>query len=154
MSSGLGRLNKEYCGGALMGVIGLSVALQGSTYEIGTLSHMGPGFFPVTLGVMLTITGLLIIIAAFLRPEVQSGESLRPEWKGWICIGASIVAFVVLGSYGGLLPAAFAIVFIAALGDRLNTLRSALTLAVGMVGIAVVVFWWGLQIQLPLLRWE
>ncbi len=153
MSGWLDRLNKEYCGGVLMSAIGLSVASQGATYEVGTLSHMGPGFFPVTLGVMLTLTGLLIILAAFLRPGLQKSETLRPEWKGWICIGASIVAFVILGAYGGLLPATFAIVFIAALGDRLNTFRSAFVLAAGMVGIGVVVFWWGLQIQLPLLRW-
>ncbi|MEJ0045599.1 MAG: hypothetical protein WDN04_05275 [Rhodospirillales bacterium] len=51
---------------------------------------------------------------------MQEKEKLAPEWRGWICIVASVLAFVVLGKYGGLLPATFAIVFIAALGDRDN----------------------------------
>ncbi|MCJ9713295.1 tripartite tricarboxylate transporter TctB family protein, partial [Bordetella hinzii] len=50
-------------------------------------------------------------------------------------------------------PATFAIVFISALGDRTNTLKQALLLSVSMCVIAVVVFWWALQLQLPLFRW-
>ena len=37
---------KDYYGGALMVLIGLGAIYGGSDYHIGTLSHMGPGFFP------------------------------------------------------------------------------------------------------------
>ncbi|MFP3711527.1 tripartite tricarboxylate transporter TctB family protein, partial [Paraburkholderia sp. SIMBA_009] len=47
----------------------------------------------------------------------------------------------------------FAIVFISALGDRKNTVKQAFVLSLGMSVIAVVVFWWALQLQLPLFRW-
>ena len=63
------------------------------------------------------------------------------------------VAFIVLGKYGGLLPATFAITFISALGDRQNTIVKALILSLAMVAIALVVFWWALQMQFPLIRW-
>ena len=43
--------------------------------------------------------------------------------------------------------------FISALGDRDNTLREALLLALAMMAIAVVVFWWALSLQLPLFQW-
>jgi hypothetical protein len=76
-----------------------------------------------------------------------------PEWRGWFCIGASIVAFVALGKYGGLLPATFAIVFISALGDRQNTVASVAVLALACAVVCVVVFWWALQIQFPLFQW-
>ena len=59
----------------------------------------------------------------------------------------------MLGHWGGLLPATFAIVFISALGDRKNTIKQAFVLSLGMSVIAVVVFWWALQLQLPLFRW-
>jgi high-affinity Fe2+/Pb2+ permease len=63
------------------------------------------------------------------------------------------VAFIVLGEYGGLVPATFAIVFISALGDRNNSLKQAFWLSAGMVVIAVVIFWWALQMQFDLFRW-
>ena len=57
-------------------------------------------------------------------------KPVPPEWRGGFCIGASIVAFVVLGKYGSLLLATFAIVFISALGDRQNTVARAAVLSI------------------------
>ena len=76
-----------------------------------------------------------------------------PDIRGGICIILGILAFLLFGEYGGLLPATFAIVFISALGDRDNTLTEALLLSLAMSFIAVVVFWWALKLQLPLFQW-
>ena len=73
--------------------------------------------------------------------------------RSWLCICTGIVAFIVIGEYGGLLPATFAIVFISALGDRQNSLLTAVLLALFMTLICFVVFWWLLQVQFPLFRW-
>lgn len=147
------KYNKDYYGGALMLFIGLGAIFQGRTYPIGTLSRMGPGFFPVALGVILAVIGTAIIATA--KSNIPEGEEvlLPPEWRGWICIIASVIAFIAIGKYGGLLPATFAVVFISALGDRDNTWKDALVLSLGMVIIAVVVFWWALQMQFPLFQW-
>ncbi|ABE36888.1 tripartite tricarboxylate transporter TctB family protein [Paraburkholderia xenovorans LB400] len=147
--------NRDYYGGALMLLVGLGVVTQGLSYDVGSLSHMGPGFFPVSLGVILSLVGVGI---AFGARRIDSDakleeEPLPPEWRGWICIVLSVIAFVILGRYGGLLPASFAIVFISALGDRQNTLLSAMVLAFSVCVICVVVFWWALQLQLPLFTW-
>jgi hypothetical protein len=153
MKTFLEKYNKDYCGGALMILLGVGVLLQGRTYKVGTLSKMGPGFFPVALGVLLALIGAAIVLTA--KGDIALGEEkqLVPEWRGWICITLSIVAFVVLGKYGGLLPASFAIVFISAMGDRQNTLKSAFILSVAIVAVCVAVFWWALQIQFPLFQW-
>jgi len=144
---------RDYAGGLLMMVIGIAAAVQGSTYHMGSLSHMGPGFFPVALGVILALTGFAIGVTARFTEYEGEEVVLPPEWRGWFCIGASIVAFVVLGVYGGLLPATFAVVFISALGDRQNTWKSATVLALAIVVVCVVVFWWALQLQFPLFNW-
>lgn len=145
--------NRDYFGGGLMILIGLGAVIQGRQYPIGTLSRMGPGFFPVALGAILALTGLAIIATArFSKLKVEE-KALPPEWRGWFCICASIVAFVVLGRYGGLVPATFAIVFISALADRENTLLKATILGLATVVICVVVFWWALQMQFPLFGW-
>ena len=37
---------RDFYAGGLMLLLGLGVALKGSTYRAGTLMHMGPGFLP------------------------------------------------------------------------------------------------------------
>src|SRR5271167_3230209 len=145
--------NRDYYGGALMIAIGLGAVIQGRQYPIGTLSRMGPGFFPVALGAILAFTGLAIAVTARFAARKADETPLPPEWRGWFCIGLSIVAFVVLGRYGGLVPATFAVVFIAALADRENTLLSATLLALATVAICIVVFWWALQMNFALFGW-
>jgi putative tricarboxylic transport membrane protein len=145
--------NRDYHGGALMIAIGLGAIIQGRQYPIGTLSRMGPGFFPVALGAILAFTGLAILVSARFAARKAEESSLPPEWRGWFCIGLSIVAFVVLGRYGGLVPATFAIVFISALADRENTILAATVLALTTVAICIVVFWWALQLNFALFGW-
>jgi putative tricarboxylic transport membrane protein len=145
--------NRDYYGGALMAVIGVAAIIGGRDYPIGTLSRMGPGYFPVALGVILTLVGFAIAATARLTKSAAEEAALPPEWRGWFCIGLSIVAFVVLGKYGGLIPATFAVVFISALADRQNTLRAAVTLALATVAVCILVFWWALQMNFSLFGW-
>ena len=82
--------NRDYYGGALMMAIGIGAMVQGRHYSIGTLSRMGPGYFPVALGAILTLVGLAIIATArFTKPESEEA-ALPPEWRGWFCIGAMV----------------------------------------------------------------
>ena len=153
------KFKKDYYGGALLVVIGLAAVYAGVGYRVGELAHMGPGFFPVALGGLLALSGLLIAISA--RGQKPASEEVvshghptgMPDMRGCICIVLGILAFLLLGEYGGLLPATFAIVFISALGDRDNTLTEAVLLSLAMSFIAVVVFWWALSLQLPLFQW-
>jgi hypothetical protein len=153
MRNWLAGNGRDLAAGMLMTVIGIAAMMQGTTYQVGSLTQMGPGFFPVALGAIMAGCGLVITIVAKYSAAATVQETLPPEWIGWAAILGGIIAFVVIGQYGGLIPATFAIVFISALGDRKNTLLSAATLALVMVVIAVVVFWWALKVQLPLLTW-
>ncbi|NUA32126.1 tripartite tricarboxylate transporter TctB family protein [Cupriavidus basilensis] len=142
-----------------MTLIGLATLVAGLQYRTGTLSHMGPGFFPATVGALLAIVGVLIAISARKEPPAQAQASGHghgaglPDLRGCACIILGVLAFLLLGKYGGLIPATFAIVFISALGDRSNTVKQAAILALAMCVIATVVFWWALQLQLPLFAW-
>ena len=147
---------RDYYAGALMVLIGLGAAGMGSTYGIGSLTEMESGFFPLALGVILVLLGLAIAgTAARTRaaPAPDGSTQRGAEWRGWIAIITGIIAFVVLGRWGGFLPATFAITFISALGDRDNGWRGALGLAVVISIIGVVVFRWALEVQLPLFGW-
>lgn len=150
--------HKDFLGGMLMVVLGLAAAYEASHYNLGSLRRMGPGYFPMVLGILLAAVGVLIVASSRRKTGTVAAmeiaaENLRPEWRGWICICAGIAAFCIFGIYGGLLPATFATVFISALGDRQNTLRTALVLAALMTIVCLIIFWWLLQVQFPLFRW-
>ena len=156
-----GRMSKDHFGGALMALIGACTAYASLGYNVGSPARMGPGFLPCAVGVLLAITGVLIVACA--RRPTQSGENDSkpaghakhglPDTRGALCILLGVVSFIAFGSYLGLLPATFSIVLICALGDRNNTLREAVLLALGMCVVAAVVFHWALQIQLPMFQW-
>ncbi|AHG63803.1 tripartite tricarboxylate transporter TctB family protein [Advenella mimigardefordensis] len=138
----------------LLCALGLGTVLQGSSYSMGTMSQMGPGFFPVLVGALLMLVGLLCLIVSGLSKDEEEEEKIgSPEWRGWFCIVAGVLAFIALGQYGGLVPATFALVFISALGDRTHTLRSALLLSVFVTIIGIVIFSWGLELQFPMFSW-
>ncbi len=144
---------KDFLGGGLMLLLGLGCAFQASHYELGSLRRMGPGYFPLALGIILAVTGSLILLGSLRGTAAAAAVRVRPEWRGWFCICAGVAAFAVIGRYGGLLPATFVSVFVAALGDRKNTPAAAGALAAAMTLVCLVVFWWLLRIELPLFRW-
>ncbi len=144
---------KDSLGGGLMLAIGIGTCLQASRYDLGSLRQMGPGFFPMSLGAILAVTGSLILISGLRTAPELPRIKWQPQWRGWLCICASLVAFVIIGKYLGLLPATFATVFIAAFGDRKNTLLAAIILAAAMTLVCLIVFWWLLQVQFPLFKW-
>lgn len=140
--------------------VGCSAAYAAADYKLGTLGRMGPGFFPCALGVLLALIGLMIAASARTEAGKPAGPAIPghaagiPDLRGGVCIVAAILAFLFLGHYCGLVPATFAITFIAAMGDRNNTVKQSALIALAMVVVAAVVFSWALHMQMPLFSWE
>jgi len=143
---------KDFYGGVLVSLIGVCVVVGGAQYHLGTLAHMGPGYFPTLVGALLVLIGLGIAITT--RPvQLQPKPKGFGQLRAWGCILGGLIAFAILGEYGGLVPATFAVVFISALGDTRNSIRHAILLALALVAIGIFVFWWALNLQFPLFRW-
>jgi hypothetical protein len=145
---------RDYYAGGLMVLLGVGAALTGSGYKFGSLARMGPGFMPVVLGVVLAFLGLLIAGTALGSSEPDDRKFLpdNPQWFGWACILAGPILFIILGHYGGMIPAVFACVFVCALGDKTATYKSSLVLASGITVFGVILFHYLLNIPFPLLR--
>jgi hypothetical protein len=148
---------RDFYAGGLMLLIGLGIALKGASYRTGTLMHMGPGFFPMSLGVLLVILGIAIAVAG-LAPAAdgEHGDSILPEnpqWWGWFCILMSPVLFIFFGSHFGMAPGTFACVSIAALGDKQATWRSTVILASLVTIFGVTLFSYCLQVPMPIFSW-
>lgn len=149
---------RDFYAGGLMVLIGLGIALKGVTYHLGTLMHMGPGFFPTGLGVLLVLIGIAIAGAAESTSEDGKEEDQRllpehPEWWAWFCILMGPVLFIALGSYFGMIPGTFACVFVAALGDRKATWKGTFILSTVVTVFGVVLFAYFLQVPMPILTW-
>lgn len=146
---------REALASGLLFALGLGVVIQGSTYNIGTMARMGPGFFPVMLGVLLMFLGVLCLFATGISAEEDDEEDFSgpSQWRGWLGIVGGVLAFIFLGKYGGLVPAAFGLVFISALGDKDHSLFSAFVLATCVSIAGVLIFSWGLDLQFPIFRW-
>ena len=146
---------RDFYAGMVMILLGIGTVLQAQSYKMGTLTHMGPGFFPSILGVVLVLVGLLIAGSAAATAGEDDGPILpkKPEWRGWACIIAGPLLFIVFGHYGGLAPAIFMCVFVSALGDRTATLKGSGILAAGITVFGVLLFSYVLKVPFPIFRW-
>lgn len=151
---------REYYAGALMVLIGIGAVLEGSSYKFGSAAQMGPGFFPVVLGILLVVVGILIAgtqqgAAEARYTHAKAGHSGDEPFdlKGGTAIIAGVVSFIILGDFAGLVPATFSCVFISAIGDRTTSVKGALTLAMIVTVLGSVVFSVMLNVQFPLFRW-
>jgi heme A synthase len=150
---------RDFYAGGLMLLLGLGIALKGYTYRAGTLMHMGPGFLPTALGILLMLLGIAIAAAGLSSGPDEHGadQSLLPEnpqWWAWFCILMSPVAFIFFGRYFGMAPGTFACVFIAALGDKTATWKSTAILATVVTVFGVALFSYFLQVPMPIFTWR
>jgi tellurite resistance protein TehA-like permease len=145
---------RDFYAGGIMTLLGAAVTLDSMTYTLGTLTHMGPGMFPLMLGITLTFIGVLILGAAIATPLSDDERILpeKPEWYAWFCILMGPVAFIIFGEFLGLVPATFACVFIPAMGDKDATWKGSAILAAGVTFFGVLLFSYVLKIPFPMFR--
>lgn len=144
----------ELLSSGLMMLIGIGTVIGSFNYDIDTLSRMGPGYFPLLLGALLILISALILA----MPSTKIDEDLNryggePQYRAWAFVVSGMVLFIVLGHYGGLVPATFALVFVSALGDRSNSVKAAMLLGLVVSIMAVAIFHYGLRMQFPLFVW-
>lgn len=147
---------RDFYAGVLMMLVGLFFAVNGPSYRTGTLMHMGPGFMPTALGVILLLLGIAIASTAFTGPDEDEEPIMpaHPQWWGWFCILAGPGLFILFGNYFGLAPATFACVFMAALGDKSATWKEAAILALVITVFGVGLFSYILKVPMPVLEWR
>ena len=105
--------------------------------------------------VAAALSAIILIAATALGPSEDDDKKFlpdNPQWFGWLCIIGGPILFIILGTYGGMIPAIFACVFVCALGDKTATYKSSAILAGGVTVFGVLLFHYLLSIPFPLLR--
>lgn len=147
-------LQKDYrdiLSGLLMMAVGLFVSWYAHEhYEIGTLNRMGPGFFPVSLGLVLAVIGFFIALPAFFRP----GGPMEFKLKTLLLITLSIAVFALTLRSMGIVFAATSAVLISSMADNEISWKGRLAVALGIAFLVWLVFIYGLNMVLPTWPWS
>lgn len=140
---------KDLGAGAVFVGFGLAFALTARTYEVGSALRMGPGFFPLVLGGLLVLLGVLIAGKAFVSPE--TGELGPVPWRAAVLLVAAIL-FFGFGVRGlGVGPTLFVSVLLAALAGPKMRVVPALVIASSLTALSVLIFLGALQLPLRVL---
>lgn len=142
------RSSKDFFSGLLFiafGVLAVKIAFH---YPMGTALRMGPGYFPIVLGWLLVLIG--VVIAA--RALWMSGEKMGP-WPLWtmlLVIGA-VLAFGFLVDFAGLILTIPVVVIISRMAGSEFRLCEVALLCLFLVLLALGIFVYGLN--LPFKIW-
>ncbi len=150
MTTGRSSLNTWEIGAALVVLaLGAFLLWQGLSYPLGDLSRMGPGFFPVGLGIILLGFGAALLF------EVRKLDTPPPELKlrPFIAIIAGLLAFALMLGRFGLVPATIALVVLSGLGDRPVRPLAIAGTAVAVAAIGYFVFLRGFGLRIEAISW-
>jgi putative tricarboxylic transport membrane protein len=132
-------------GPAALALVGAAFALVAwGGIDLGTLRRLGPGAFPLGLGIGLFALALIVLAEALRRPFPVD----RPDLRGVAAVAAAIAAFAALTERAGLVPAVF--VSVLAMTTVLGLLRwpGRLVLAAGVTAGVWAVFIAALQLPM------
>jgi predicted outer membrane lipoprotein len=151
------KSQKDFFSGLMFAIIGAGFAWGATSYSVGTGARMGPGYFPMLLGIFLAILGAFTVFYSMVEHTEDGDKVGKFVWRPIIYILGSNVAFGVLlaglPSLGvpamGLIVAIYALVIIASkAGDGFN-LKEVLLLATILSGGSYLAFIVLLKLQMP-----
>jgi len=151
------KSQKDFFSGLMFLVVGAAFAWGATKYSIGTGARMGPGYFPLLLGVMLAVFGAIICFTS-LVVETADGEKVgRFGWRPIIYILGGNLAFgVLLGGlpsiglpHMGLIAGIFALTIICSKAGNEFRWRDVLLLASALSVGSYLAFIVLLKLQIP-----
>lgn len=137
-------------GGALIVAIGLLTVYIGSGYSFGTTRTMGPGYFPVVLGVALALVGLAIMLMDLLAPEHSIAQF---DVRAALAILGAMLTFAALIRPLGLAATIMIVVAIASLAERDFKPVRILVLGGALVAVTTTLFVVLLRLHIKVLPW-
>ena len=151
------KSQKDFFSGLMFTAVGAAFAVGATNYTVGNGARMGPGYFPLLLGILLAILGAAVVFKA-LVVETQGGDKIGAfAWKPLFFIIASNLLFgVLLGglpSIGlpamGLIAAIFGLTIVSSLAGETFNLKEVLILSVILSVGSYLAFIVLLKLQFP-----
>ena len=149
------KSQKTFFSGIMFTSVGAAFALGATNYNVGSAARMGPGYFPLIVGVLLTLLGLVVVASAFAGRATDGEPVGKIAWKplGFI-IGANLLFGTLLAglrSIGlpamGLILAIYALVIVACMAGTNSSMKMSLVLATVLAVGSYLAFIVGLKLQ-------
>jgi hypothetical protein len=145
------RNQQDFYAGLLYIAFGLLAVIVARDYPMGTAMRMGPGYFPTYLGVLLIIVGAIVSWKSFKTKT----ERLKPlKWKSIILLA---VAFCLFGwgiDHIGFIPSLVSLIVLSALAGQQFKPIEVVIMTVLLVGLAVGIFYYGIELPFRLFWWS
>lgn len=131
------KSQKDFYSGLMFTTVGVAFAWGASTYNVGTGARMGPGYFPLMLGVVLALLGAVIIFKSLVTPTETGDKIGKLAWKPlFFIITANLLFGVMIGglpSIGlppmGMIAGIFALTIVSSLAGESFKLKEVLILS-------------------------
>lgn len=151
------KSQKDFFAGLMYLVVGLAFAIGATNYNVGSAARMGPGYFPLILGVILALIGVVISFNATVSGPDNGDPIGKWAWRQiFFILGANfafgilLVGVPQLGIPGfGLIVAIYGLVLIASFARKEADIKETLILATILAVGSYVVFVWALNLQFP-----
>ena len=152
------KSQKDFFSGLMFTVVGMGFAWGANQYPVGTGARMGPGYFPMLLGIVLAVLGGLVMFNSLIENAPDDGDEIGAfAWKP-LCyiLGANLLFGICLGglpSIGvppmGLIAGIYALTIVASLAGEDFKLREVLVLATILAIGSYLAFVSVLKLQMP-----
>ena len=141
---------KDFAAGLFYIAIGLFGATTLGENEIGSLSRMGPGYFPLIISIGIILTGLAIAVKSLLLTPALPSEGrieLGRPFSGLLILGSVALYAATLLTLGFVLSISLMVI---ACAHPLFRLRDAVISAVILTTLSALLFVGGLGLIVPM----
>ena len=151
------KSQKDFFSGLMFTAVGGAFAWGATNYSVGEGARMGPGYFPLMLGILLAILGAAIMFKAMVT-ETPDGDKIgKWAWKPLsFIIGANLLFGVLLGglpSLGvpamGMIIAIYGLTIVSSLAGENFKLKEVLVLSTILAIGSYLAFVVLLKLQFP-----
>jgi hypothetical protein len=151
------KSQKDFFAGLMFMGVGVAFAWGATNYSIGTGARMGPGYFPLMLGVMLALLGVGITFGALVVERAGGDKIGKWAFKPLVFIIAANLLFgVCLGGLPsfhvpamGMIFGIYVLTFVASLAEKGMQMKATFILATFLAVISYVAFVVVLKLQFP-----
>ena len=143
------RAPKDFWSG-IMFLAFAAVALWAARgYSLGNAGRMGPGYFPMLLGGVLALLGLILIVRSLVIAGANEEGVARVHFVPLVVTTISVCLFGLALERLGLVAAVIVVIGVSALASRESRLFETTALALVLAAFSVGVFVYALRLPLP-----
>ena len=149
------KSQKDFFSGLMFMGVGTAFAWGATTYNVGAGARMGPGYFPLMLGVLMAILGIAVTFKSLVI-ETPGGDKIgKWAWKPLVyIIAANLIFGIFLGGLPsiklpamGMIAGIYALTFVASMAETGWKVKNTFILATILAAGSYVAFVLVLKLQ-------